>query len=77
MLHFFFHRGSQIGTQNIGGDDQKKLDVISNDLFVNMLKSSYEVIRGSPFGIVEYYIRIIDIEGYWCHVAITIPTLLG
>lgn len=38
-----FHRGSQIGSQNVGGDDQKKLDVLSNDLFINMLKSSFEV----------------------------------
>jgi len=29
------------GNQNSTGDDQKKLDVLSDDLFVNMLKSSY------------------------------------
>lgn len=29
------------GTQNETGDDQKKLDIISNDCFVNMIKSSY------------------------------------
>lgn len=25
------------------GEDQKKLDVIANELFINMLKSSFEV----------------------------------
>ncbi|XP_061164012.1 fructose-1,6-bisphosphatase 1-like [Saccostrea echinata] len=29
------------GTENVSGDDQKKLDVLANDLFINMLKSSY------------------------------------
>ena len=29
------------GNVNSTGDDQKKLDVVSNELFVNMLKSSY------------------------------------
>ena len=29
------------GTENVTGDDQKKLDVLANDLFINMLKSSY------------------------------------
>ncbi|KAK3098681.1 hypothetical protein FSP39_021929 [Pinctada imbricata] len=29
------------GTQNVTGDEQKKLDVLANDLFINMLKSSY------------------------------------
>jgi fructose-1,6-bisphosphatase I len=31
------------GETNVTGDDQKKLDVLSNDLFVNMLTSSYTV----------------------------------
>jgi fructose-1,6-bisphosphatase I len=31
------------GTSNTTGDDQKKLDVLSNELFINMLKSSYTV----------------------------------
>lgn len=29
------------GTANISGDQVKKLDVLSNDLFINMLKSSF------------------------------------
>ncbi|XP_064607807.1 fructose-1,6-bisphosphatase isozyme 2-like isoform X2 [Liolophura sinensis] len=29
------------GTANTSGDEQKKLDVIANDLFINMLKSSF------------------------------------
>ena len=31
------------GSSNTTGDDQKKLDVLANDLFINMLKSSYTV----------------------------------
>ena len=31
------------GSSNTTGDDQKKLDVLSNELFINMLKSSYTV----------------------------------
>ena len=29
------------GTTNVTGDEQKKLDVLANDLFINMFKSSY------------------------------------
>jgi fructose-1,6-bisphosphatase I len=29
------------GNQNVTGDDVKKLDVLSNDLFINMLRSSF------------------------------------
>ncbi|XP_072050919.1 fructose-1,6-bisphosphatase isozyme 2-like [Amphiura filiformis] len=29
------------GTSNVSGDEQKKLDVLANDLFINMLKGSY------------------------------------
>jgi len=31
------------GSANTTGDDQKKLDVLANELFINMLKSSYTV----------------------------------
>lgn len=31
------------GTTNVQGEDVKKLDVLSNELFVNMLASSYTV----------------------------------
>jgi fructose-1,6-bisphosphatase I len=31
------------GSSNTTGDDQKKLDILSNELFINMLKSSYTV----------------------------------
>jgi hypothetical protein len=37
--HFF--RFGISGTANTSGDEQKKLDVLANDLFINMLKSSY------------------------------------
>ena len=36
-------RGTAVGGINVQGEDQKKLDVIANELFINMLKSSYEV----------------------------------
>ena len=29
------------GNTNVQGEEQKKLDVLANDLFVNMLRSSY------------------------------------
>lgn len=29
------------GTTNTTGDEQKKLDVLANDLFINMFKSSF------------------------------------
>lgn len=31
------------GSTNVQGEDVKKLDVLSNELFVNMLASSYTV----------------------------------
>ena len=34
------HRYGIAGSSNTSGDEQKKLDVLSNDLFVNMLRSS-------------------------------------
>jgi fructose-1,6-bisphosphatase I len=36
-------RGSTVGNTNVQGEEVKKLDIIANDLFINMLKSSYEV----------------------------------
>ena len=36
-------RGTAVGVANVQGEDQKKLDVVANDLFINMLKSSFEV----------------------------------
>ncbi|CAG8480786.1 6827_t:CDS:2 [Acaulospora colombiana] len=35
--------GLAAGTQNISGDDQKKLDIISNEIFINALRSSGKV----------------------------------
>lgn len=44
MVWFFlFLRYGISGTANVSGDEVKKLDVLSNDLFINMLKSSYTV----------------------------------
>ena len=36
-------RGGTIGSTNVQGEEVKKLDIIANDLFINMLKSSFEV----------------------------------
>ena len=33
---------------NVQGEDQKKLDVLANELFINMLKSSFEVCHTFP-----------------------------
>lgn len=38
----FCNRYGLVGNVNIQGEAVKKLDVLSNDLFVNMLKSSYK-----------------------------------
>ncbi len=35
------------GAQNVQGEDQKKLDVISNDVFCNCLRSSGRTVSGS------------------------------
>lgn len=37
------YRFGLAGSSNTTGDDQKKLDVLANELFINMLKSSYTV----------------------------------
>lgn len=42
-IWFFVCRYGLAGSSNTTGDDQKKLDVLSNELFINMLKSSYTV----------------------------------
>lgn len=39
----FVYRYGLAGSSNTTGDDQKKLDVLANELFINMLKSSYTV----------------------------------
>jgi hypothetical protein len=39
----FIYSGTAVGETNIQGEDQKKLDVIANELFINMLRSSFEV----------------------------------
>ena len=36
-----FFRYGLAGSSNTTGDDQKKLDVLSNELFINMLKHSF------------------------------------
>lgn len=40
-MTFYSNRYGIAGTQNVQGEDVKKLDVLSNELFVNMLTSSY------------------------------------
>ena len=37
----FLSRYGIAGSSNLSGDQQQKLDVMANELFVNMLKSSY------------------------------------
>jgi len=36
-------RGSAVGNTNVQGEEVKQLDVLANDLFINMLKSSFNV----------------------------------
>lgn len=38
---FILHSYGIAGNTNVTGDEVKKLDVFANDLFVNMLRSSY------------------------------------
>ena len=40
-IPFYVCRYGIAGTSNTSGDEQKKLDVLANDLFINMLKSSF------------------------------------
>ena len=42
-MHGAVSSGSTLGETNVQGEEQKKLDVIANELFINMLKSSFEV----------------------------------
>lgn len=43
----FYYSGTAVGDTNVQGEQVKKLDVIANDLFINMLQSSFEVsLRG-------------------------------
>lgn len=37
----YFARYGIAGDTNVSGDQQQKLDVMANELFINMLKSSY------------------------------------
>ena len=41
QLHNFQIRYGIAGTTNVQGEEVKKLDVLSNDLFINMVRSSY------------------------------------
>lgn len=40
MFRIFYSYGIS-GSTNVQGEEVKKLDVLANDLFINMLKSSY------------------------------------
>lgn len=40
-LLVFLHRYGIAGSTNVTGDQVKKLDVLSNDLIINMIKSSF------------------------------------
>lgn len=39
----FANLGGTVGNTNVQGEEVKKLDVLANDLFINMLKSSFNV----------------------------------
>lgn len=41
--YYIIFRGGIIGSTNVQGEEVKKLDVLANDLFINMLKSSFNV----------------------------------
>lgn len=41
LMTLYSNRYGIAGTQNVQGEDVKKLDVLSNEMFVNMLTSSY------------------------------------
>lgn len=41
MFCFLFFSFGMFGIENVIGDDQKKLDVLVNDFFINMLKFFY------------------------------------
>ena len=43
LISWFFRVGLAGGAVNTSGDEQKKLDVISNEIFVNALRSSGKV----------------------------------
>ena len=53
--------GSVVGSTNIQGEEVKKLDVLANDLFINMLKSSFQVCADTCcndhiyFSVLYYY----------------------
>lgn len=42
MLLYVFLRYGVAGTTNVTGDKQQKLDVLANEMFINMLNSSYQ-----------------------------------
>lgn len=44
MHIIFFLRFGVAGGSNVSGDEVKKLDILSNDLFINMLKSSFTTV---------------------------------
>ena len=41
MKYVIYDRYGIAGSMNTTGDEQKKLDVLSNDLFINMVRSSF------------------------------------
>ena len=42
MILFIVFRYGIAGSTNTSGDSQQKLDVMANELFINMLKASYQ-----------------------------------
>ena len=54
-----FYRHGMAGTSNVQGEDVMKLDVLANDLFINMLRSSYT----TALMVSEENENIIEVDG--------------
>ena len=54
-----------MGETNVQGEDQKKLDIIANELFINMLKSSFEVCMLMCMEVILTIMIAVRLES-WC-----------
>ena len=67
---FYFVRFGIDGSTNVQGEEVKKLDVISNQLFINMLRSSYVtclLVSEENENVIE-----VEIEKQVCHISMTL-----
>lgn len=65
-VYLLSYRFGTVGETNVQGEEVKKLDVLANDLFINMLKSSYTV----ALLISEENETIIEVSVYQCIIMI-------